>query len=64
MTETETFRVVRNAEDQHSIWQTHLPIPLGWEDAGFVGSREECLRHIQQVWTDITPKSARRPTGA
>lgn len=60
--ETERYRVVRNDEDQHAIWRIHLPIPPGWIDVGFTGSKDECLRHVQQVWTDITPKSARPPS--
>ncbi len=59
MTEAEIFRVVRNAEDQHAIWPVHLDLPAGWEDIGFTGEKDACLRHVQLVWTDITPLSVR-----
>ncbi len=55
----ETFIIVRNHEDQHALWQTHLALPHGWEDVGFSGTKEQCLQHVQRVWPDITPKSAR-----
>ncbi|MBW4024250.1 MAG: MbtH family protein [Proteobacteria bacterium] len=55
------YRVVRNDEDQHSLWPAHLAVPAGWHDAGFTGAKADCLRHVQEVWPDITPKSARLP---
>lgn len=57
------FVVVVNSEGQHSVWDAERDVPLGWELEGFAGSREECLVHIEAVWTDITPKSARRTVG-
>jgi len=62
MTEPAIFKVVRNAEEQHALWQAHLPVPAGWQEIGFSGTREECLEHVRRVWPDIAPKSARRPT--
>jgi MbtH protein len=54
------YTVVVNAEEQYSIWPAHRTAPEGWLDAGCTGSREHCLAHIGQVWTDITPLSVRR----
>lgn len=55
------YHVVVNHEEQHSIWPVNkTPVPAGWETAPYTGSREECLRYIEEVWTDITPKSLRR----
>ena len=31
----------------------------GWHDAGFTGTREQCLSHVDTVWTDMRPKSLR-----
>jgi MbtH protein len=53
------FKVVVNHEEQYSIWPADQPNPLGWTDAGKNGSREECLAHIEQVWTDMRPRSLR-----
>lgn len=52
--------VVRNDEEQHSIWFADRELPAGWYPEGFRGSKQECLDHIEQVWTDITPLSVRR----
>lgn len=53
------FLVVVNDEEQYSVWPADREPPAGWHAGGFRGSREECLAHIDEVWTDITPKSVR-----
>ena len=55
-----TYRVVTNHEEQYSIWPADRADPAGWTGAGFTGPREECLRHIGEVWTDMRPLSLRR----
>ena len=52
---SDQFAVVKNIYRQYSIWPHGRELPAGWQTAGFEGSREECLGHIEQVWTDITP---------
>lgn len=54
------FQVVINDEGQHSIWPADRDQPEGWRHTGFVGDREACLQHIDEVWTDLRPVSARR----
>ena len=54
------YRVVVNHEEQYSIWVTDRPIPQGWNDVGKVGSKEECLAYINEVWTDMRPLSLRK----
>ncbi|MBB5782661.1 MbtH family protein [Nonomuraea jabiensis] len=53
------MRVVVNHEEQYSIWAAARELPPGWSDAGFAGTREECLAHIETVWTDMRPLSLR-----
>lgn len=57
----ELYQVVVNHEAQFSIWPLDRPLPFGWRAAGFEGAREACLAHIEEVWTDMTPLSLRRP---
>jgi MbtH protein len=52
-------QVVVNHEDQYSIWAADREPPDGWRATGFTGTREECLAHIETVWTDLRPLSAR-----
>ncbi|BCB89726.1 hypothetical protein Psuf_070390 [Phytohabitans suffuscus] len=58
---SEMFAVVRNDEDQYSIWPRHRPVPAGWHPTGVAGAQDDCLAHIARVWTDLRPRGARRP---
>ncbi|RJL21435.1 MbtH family protein [Bailinhaonella thermotolerans] len=51
--------VVVNDEEQYSIWAAGDPPPAGWHPTGFEGDREACLAHIDEVWTDMRPRSVR-----
>ncbi|WP_164414859.1 MbtH family protein [Streptomyces salinarius] len=55
-----THLVVLNDERQYSVWWAGRPLPAGWHAEGTEGSREECLAHIDRVWTDMRPLSLRR----
>lgn len=54
------YKVVRNAEEQYSIWPAHFDLPLGWYDTGKSGPKAECLSYIETVWTDMRPLSLRK----
>jgi MbtH protein len=51
--------VVVNDEEQYSVWPSSRDLPPGWRAQGFRGSRDECLAHIEEIWTDMRPKSVR-----
>jgi len=53
------YRVVVNDEEQYSIWPADTELPLGWRATGFAGDRASCLAHVDDVWTDMRPKSLR-----
>ena len=55
-----TYKVVVNHEEQYSIWPVSRENPLGWQDAGKSGSKEECLAYIKEVWTDMQLLSLRQ----
>lgn len=52
--------VVVNDEEQYSIWPAGRDLPAGWRRDGFTGTENECLAHIDEVWTDMRPASLRR----
>jgi len=56
----ERYVCVRNGEDQYSIWWVDRDLPAGWEVVGEPGSKQECLDHIERVWTDMRPRSVRQ----
>jgi MbtH protein len=53
------YRVVINDEEQYSVWPADLEVPAGWRATGFGGDKDACLAHIEEVWTDMRPLSAR-----
>ncbi len=58
------YSVVINHEEQYSIWPDDgRKLPPGWRAVGKSGTREECLAHIGEVWTDMRPAAVRERLG-
>ncbi len=53
------YDVLRNDEDQYSLWPAGLEIPAGWYQVGKEGTMQECSAYVDQVWTDMRPRSLR-----
>ena len=58
--DTREYLVVLNDEEQYSIWPSDERLPGGWLAEGTRGSKDACLDHIEQVWTDVRPLSVRK----
>jgi MbtH protein len=58
------YKVVINHEEQYSIWPQHQSNPLGWNDVGKTGLKQECLAYIKETWTDMRPLSLRNRMAA
>ncbi|MFJ3497782.1 MbtH family protein [Streptomyces sp. NPDC086091] len=56
----QTYRVVVNGEEQYSIWPEGRDLPDGWFEEGTSGTKEDCLDHVERVWTDMRPLSLRQ----
>ncbi|HVB43975.1 MAG TPA: MbtH family protein [Streptosporangiaceae bacterium] len=55
--ETAVYRVLVNAENQHSLWPEFADVPAGWRVVLPTASRAECLDYVNEHWTDLRPKS-------
>lgn len=60
--------VLRDDEDQHSLWPAFAPAPEGWTVPPGPGHRDECMAHVREQWADLRPRSvtdfvAARQTG-
>jgi MbtH protein len=53
------YCVVVNDEEQYSIWPAGRSLPAGWKEARGAGTKADCLAYVEQVWTDMRPKSLR-----
>jgi len=58
--DTQEYLVVKNDEEQYSIWAAYRSMPNGWHATGFKGNKAGCLAHISEVWTDMRPLSLRK----
>jgi len=52
-----SFRVLINDENQHSIWPSFIEVPAGWRGAHGPASKAECLKFVEENWTDMRPRS-------
>jgi len=53
------FQVLVNDEEQYSLWPLANDVPAGWRPTGVTGGKQECMDHVDQVWTDMRPRSLR-----
>lgn len=53
------YKVVCNHEEQYSIWPVERDNPPGWREVGKIGTKNDCLAHIKELWTDMRPLSLR-----
>ena len=54
------YFVVVSEEGRYSIWPEYKDIPWGWKAEGTKGSKQDCLDHISEVWTDMRPLSLQK----
>lgn len=51
--ENEQFVVLRNAENQYSLWPESKTVPQGWTVVHESDSKENCLRYVKENWLDL-----------
>jgi uncharacterized protein YbdZ (MbtH family) len=54
-------RLFRRAQRRRTVFNlaSDNALPSGWRSEGFSGSKQDCLDHIDKVWTDMRPASLR-----
>jgi MbtH protein len=55
--ENSEYLVLVNDEGQYSLWPTFIDVPAGWRSVRPADSRQNCLDHIEENWTDMRPLS-------
>ncbi|MGJ3561984.1 MbtH family protein [Streptomyces sp. INA 01156] len=53
------YQVLRNDEEQYSLWPVDVEVPAGWQPVGKEGTEAECSAYVDEVWTDMRPRSLR-----
>ncbi len=54
------FKVVVNQAGVYSVVPAGESLSKTWRDTGLTGTKEQCLAHIEEVWTDMRPSDLRR----
>lgn len=57
--DSRVYVVLINDEEQYSLWPRNQDVPPGWRSVDFMGTKEECMKYVDEVWTDMRPKSLR-----
>ncbi|TQR47130.1 MbtH family protein [Paenibacillus popilliae] len=52
-----SYLVLRNDEEQYSIWPAFAAVPEGWCRVLGPASREESIEYINLHWIDMRPRS-------
>ena len=52
--------VLKNHEEQYSLWPDYKEIPHSWQTVFGPKSKEECLEYVKENWTDMRPLSLRK----
>lgn len=53
------YQVLINDEEQYSLWLADHDIPAGWRAVGIEASKADCMAYVDEVWTDMRPRSLR-----
>lgn len=53
------FFVLVNDEEQRSLWPAFADAPAGWRVVYGEATRAACLDYVDEMWTDMRPKSLR-----
>ena len=59
MDDNARYEGLRNDEEQYSLWLAGHEVPAGWHRVGKEGTKEECSAYVDEVWTDMRPRSLR-----
>lgn len=51
----ESYLVLVNDENQHSLWPARLPVPRGWLCVHPADGRQACLDYVEAHWLDLRP---------
>jgi MbtH protein len=62
--DTRVYVVLINDEEQYSLWPRNQDVPAGWRSVDVSGSKEECMKYVDETWTDMRPKSLRQKMDA
>ena len=54
LSRTSQYKVVINHEEQYAIIPVDQALPRGTREVGKTGTSADCLKYIEEVWTDMS----------
>ena len=51
-----TYKVLKDSKNQYKVWPVKQKNPVGWNAVGKQGLKKDCLKYIEEVWTDRSLK--------
>lgn len=57
---SDRYKVVINHEEQYSIIPLDQSLYKGFREVGIKGTKDYCLKYIEEVWTDMKPSDKDR----
>lgn len=51
------YVVLRNGENQHSLWPSTIDVPAGWTVVVPETTRSACLDYVEANWTSLRPRT-------
>lgn len=56
----ELYMVLKNNEEQYSLWPDYKEIPVGWNIVFGPTPKENCINYIKENWIDMRTLSLRK----
>lgn len=50
----DTYQVIVSPDKKYSLISAGTPVPSGWRALSRQGTKQECIKYIEEVWTDMT----------
>ena len=51
----DAFVVLVSPDKKYKLITEGSPVPSGWKPTSRKGTKSQCLKYIEEVWTDMTP---------
>ena len=56
----ELYLVLKNCEEQYSLWPECKKVPVAWEVVFGLESKKNCIQYVNETWVDMRPLSLRK----
>ena len=51
-----SYKVLVSPDKNYTLIRSDSPLPAGWKPLSKEGTKDQCIKYIEDVWTDMTPR--------